>query len=122
MNFAKRNKRDLQINKKMFEKYCEAGASVSMLNDVFGEKTLEKFCNVTYGLSVKDVVKSFDKKGKLSIQIAQQEVAVEKKNPVMLIWLGKQRLGQTDDPAKNKIAEEMNNTIKDVIEAVKGVD
>lgn len=122
MNFAKRNKRDLQINKKMFEKYCEAGASVSMLNEVFGEKTLEKFCNVTYGLTVKDAVKSFDKKGRLSIQIAQQEVAVDKKNPTMLIWLGKQRLGQTDDPAKNKIAEEMNNTIKDVINAVKGVE
>lgn len=122
MNFAKRNKRDLQINKKMFEKYCEAGASVSMLNDVFGEKTLEKFCNVTYGLTTKDAVKSFDKKGRISIQIAQHEVAVDKKNPVMLIWLGKQRLGQTDDPAKNKIVEEMNNTIKDVIDAVKGVD
>jgi len=32
----------------------------------------------------------------LAISLAQIDVAIKKKNPQMLIWLGKQRLGQSD--------------------------
>ena len=35
-------------------------------------------------------------KGKISLRRAQYQLAVEKKNPTMLIWLGKQYLGQKE--------------------------
>ena len=63
----------------------------------------------------------FNTEGKLAIREAQYTSAVEKLNPVMLIWNGKQRLGQSDDPTKDKLDEERNNTIKGLIEAVKNI-
>jgi hypothetical protein len=38
---------------------------------------------------------------KASIKRTQYEVGVNKKNPTMLIWLGKQHLGQSDVPQKS---------------------
>lgn len=122
MNFAMRNKKEIAISRKMFEKLAEAGATVTSFRDVYGVTTIEKFCKLTYGLSVEDAVRQFQQKGKDKLKLAQYETAVEKRNPVMLIWMGKQMLGQSDDPAKNKIEQERNQTIRDVIDAVKGVN
>lgn len=122
MNFAMRKKKEIAINRKMFEKLAEAGATYSSFKDVYGENTLEKFCKLTYGLDAQSSIRQFQQKGKDKLKLAQYETAVEKRNPVMLIWMGKQMLGQSDDPAKNKIEQERNQTIRDVIDAVKGVN
>lgn len=122
MNFARRGKKEIAINRKMFEKLCEAGATVTSFRDVYGEKTLKKFCELTYGLDEISSIRQFAQKGKDKLKLAQYETAVEKRNPVMLIWMGKQMLGQSDDPAKNKIEQERNQTIRDVIDAVKNVN
>ena len=122
MNFAARKKREITISRKMFEKLCESGATLSSLRDVYGEKTLKKFCELTYGLDESSAIRQFAQKGKDKLKLAQYEAAVEKKIPVMLIWMGKQMLGQSDDPAKNKIEQERNQTIRDVIDAVKNVN
>ena len=122
MNFARRGKQEIAINRKMFEKLAEAGATVTSFRDVYGEDTLKKFCKLTYGLDEMSAVRQFAQKGKDKLKLAQYETAVEKRNPVMLIWMGKQMLGQSDDPAKNKIEQERNQTIRDVIDAVKNVN
>lgn len=108
-------------DKKMFEKYCRVGASKIDLITMYGEERLYKFCKKHYGLDLDGTREYFDTEGKLSIREAQYTAAVEKLNPVMLIWNGKQRLGQSDDPTKDKLDEERNNTIKGLIEAVKNI-
>lgn len=108
-------------DKKMFEKYCRFGASRIDLITLYGEERLSKFCKKHYGLDLNGTREYFDTEGKLSIREAQYTSAVEKLNPVMLIWNGKQRLGQSDDPTKDKLDEERNNTIKGLIEAVKNI-
>lgn len=122
MNFARRKGNEIAINRKMFEKLAEAGATYSSFKDVYGENTLEKFCKLTYGLDAQTSIRQFAQKGKDKLKLAQYETAVEKRNAVMLIWMGKQMLGQSDDPAKNKIEQERNQTIRDVIDAVKNVN
>lgn len=122
MNFARRKGKEIAINRKMFEKLSEAGATYSSFKEIYGENTLEKFCKLTYGLDAQSSIRQFQQKGKDKLKLAQFETAVEKRNPVMLIWMGKQMLGQSDDPAKNKIEQERNQTIRDVIDAVKGVN
>lgn len=108
-------------DKKMFEKYCRVGASRIDLITMYGEERLYKFCKKHYGLDLNGTREYFDTEGKLAIREAQYTAAVEKLNPVMLIWNGKQRLGQSDDPTKDKLDEERNNTIKGLIEAVKNI-
>lgn len=108
-------------DKKMFEKYCRVGASKIDLITMYGEERLYQFCKKHYGLDLDGTREYFDTEGKLSIREAQYTSAVEKLNPVMLIWNGKQRLGQSDDPTKDKLDEERNNTIKGLIEAVKNI-
>lgn len=108
-------------DKKMFEKYCRVGASRIDLITMYGEERLSKFCKKHYGLDLNGTREYFDTEGKLAIREAQYTSAVEKLNPVMLIWNGKQRLGQSDDPTKDKLDEERNNTIKGLIEAVKNI-
>lgn len=44
------------------------------------------------------IVEQGQAEGKASLRRAQYEVATEKKDVRMLIWLGKQYLGQTDTP------------------------
>ena len=48
----------------------------------------------------------YSHEGKMSLRRAQWEAATKKKNPTMLIWLGKQYLGQ-----KDKIENEHKGTI-----------
>ncbi|MER9652478.1 hypothetical protein NKJ26_03035 [Mesorhizobium sp. M0152] len=61
------------------------GVSLTALNN-FRKKWPEVDIAIDQGRSNIDI----------DIAVAQIDVAVKKRNPQMLIWLGKQRLGQTD--------------------------
>lgn len=117
----KMRKHGEKINRKALERFMEAGASKNFLVKVFGENTLKAHCKKVYGLSIEDTIQKFESQGKMNILLSQYELATVDRNAVMLIWVGKQRLGQTDDPLKNKINEEKNEVIKGLIDAVKGV-
>lgn len=54
----------------------------------------------------------------LSLKRAQYVLAVERKHPGMLIWLGKQRLGQREDPSARG-GSGRNDALDDLINALK---
>ena len=60
--------------------------------------TLQYKCEQEMGISFSEFYKQERRKGTASLRRAQWLKAIEGKNPALLIWLGKQMLGQTDQP------------------------
>jgi hypothetical protein len=71
------------------------------------EDTVKRWCERTYELGFADSYKKFSAKGKTSLPRQQFELA-KKGNATMLIWLGKQYLGQTDKPSADDSDEDLN--------------
>ena len=81
--------------------------------------TLEARSNEQYGISTSDFLKKHQSSGKMSLRRQQYKSALEDKNITMLIWLGKQHLGQTD---KNELfGKDGSPLIVNVIEPKKGI-
>lgn len=85
-----------QINKKQFEELCAIQCTREEICAVLDitEKTLDKWCNETYGMSFSLVFNQKRQGGKASLRRNQWNLA--KSNPTMAIWLGKQYLNQRD--------------------------
>ena len=85
------------IPQKEFENACSWWCTRDEIWHIFGMtyKTLNKWCRRTYGVTFEQVYKEKSEGGKASLRRAQL-VAALKGNPAMLIWLGKQKLGQKD--------------------------
>ena len=58
--------------------------------------TLNTACKREHGKSFSDYFEEKRAGGKVSLRRAQFKTATEDRNPTMLIWLGKQMLGQKD--------------------------
>ena len=95
---AKTGRPPVEINQKAFENLCQLQCTLdeicSFLNVT--DKTLNGWCRRTYGSTFSEVFKKKRVGGIVSLRRAQFELA--KKNPAMAIFLGKNLLGQTDDP------------------------
>lgn len=85
-----------KIDQKQFENLCGLQCTREEICDWFeiSDKTLDKWCNETYGDSFSVVFAQKRGKGKISLRRAQFRLA--EKNATMAIWLGKQFLGQRD--------------------------
>ncbi len=68
---------------------CAAGIGCSVA-------TLERRCRSEKNAEIAQYHQEKREKGNLAIHQAQFEKAIKEKNPTMLIWLGKQRLGQKE--------------------------
>ena len=95
-----------EIDQTQFEKLC---AILCTLDDVcgffdVGRETLLRWCKRTYGLTFEEVFKRKSAAGKVSLRRKQFEVAMAG-DKTLLIWLGKQHLGQRDS-----FPEENNNS------------
>ena len=88
------------IDQEQFEKLCEIQCTRDEILDWFGvtDKTLSAWCKRTYGESFSAIYAKKREKGKKSLRRAQWQLATEKLNPTMLIWLGRQHLGQRELP------------------------
>jgi hypothetical protein len=58
-----------------------------------------------------DLIERGREEGKMSLRRAQFDLALNRKNVAMLIWLGKQILGQTDK-VEHQTADAINLTIR----------
>ena len=98
-----------ELNQHTFERLCEVQCTLEEIAHVLNvsEDTVERWCKRTYALGFADAYKKFSATGKTSLRRYQFEAA-KKGNAALLIWLGKQYLGQTDKPIEEEPFEEMD--------------
>jgi len=87
----------IEINWEEFDKLC---GLLCTLEDIAGyfncsEDTIERRCKEELGETFAEDYKQRCSKGRVSIRRQQMRVAMDG-NPAMLIWLGKQHLGQKE--------------------------
>lgn len=95
---AKMGRPQIKISKEDFEKLCSMQCTLIEIAGFFdcSEDTIERWCAKTYrGQTFAEIYKRKSAKGKISVRRRQFQVA-EDGNPTMLIWLGKQYLGQKE--------------------------
>lgn len=85
-----------QINKQQFESLCGIQCTKVEIQQVLGvsDKTLDNWCDKTYGKYFSEVFNEKRSLGKASLRRMQWKLA--EKNATMGIWLGKQYLEQKD--------------------------
>lgn len=93
-----------EISWKQFDKLCQLQCTLRELASFFecSEDTIERAVERDKGMSFADY---FDQKrglGKIALRRKQLELAMKGSIP-LLIWLGKQYLGQADDPEPPKV-------------------
>ena len=93
---AKRGRPPAQIDRVQFENLCKIQCTEKEICAWFGvtDKTLSKWCKKTYGLNFSDTYAQKRVPGLISLRRNQFRLA--ETNATMMIWLGKQLLGQTD--------------------------
>lgn len=111
-----------QIDKDQFEKLCGLQCTLEEFCCYFDcdNKTLEKWCKRTYKQNFSEVFRVKKGNGKISLRRKQFELAMSG-NPTMLIWLGRNMLGQTDkiDVA---LEDKSNGKLADLIDGLKEND
>lgn len=93
------------ISKRQFEELCKiqcTEAEICAVLDV-DDMTLSSWCEKEYGLKFSEVFRQKREGGKTSLRRAQWLAATSDRNSTMLIWLGKQRLGQKEPESRSRI-------------------
>lgn len=101
-----------EISKEQFERLCGLQCTLEEIAGFFkcSEDTIERWCKREYKENFADVYKKYSKDGKISLRRAQMKAALSG-NATLLVWLGKQYLGQTDNAsiADNRDVELFKN-------------
>lgn len=107
------------INKNQFESLCEIQCTKEEICAVLdvSEKTLNSWCNSTYGENFSLVFSKKRNGGRSSLRRTQWKLA--EKNPTMAIWLGKQYLDQRDEPTNEN--DNSLNDVKELLVTIKEV-
>ena len=103
-----------EINKRQFESLCAIQCTREEICSVLdvSEKTIDKWCNETYGEPFSLVFKQKREGGRASLRRNQWRLS--ESNPTMAIWLGKQYLGQKDHAE----VETTNSKVDEVVKAL----
>lgn len=102
-----------EIDQTQFEKLCGLQCTIEEFCCFFDcdDKTLNSWCKKTYKMSFSEVFKQKKGSGKISLRRKQFEVALSG-NPTMLIWLGRNMLGQTDKIEVTKVVDVSDNLLE----------
>lgn len=94
----KRGRPRKEIAKLEFEQLCKIQCTETEICGIFGicEDTLNAWCKRIYKQTFSEVYKIYAQDGKVSLRRMQFNLA--KKSPAMAIFLGKNMLGQSDEP------------------------
>ena len=86
-----------EFDQKNFESLCQIQCTEEEICQFFScsEKTLNKWCREKYGANFSQVFRDKRGVGKISLRRAQFQAAING-NASLLIWLGKQYLGQSE--------------------------
>lgn len=95
---AKRGPKPIVIDWKEFDKLCYMQCTLNEIAAWFecSPDTIENRCWDEQGVKFSDYYAEKKDKGRISLRRAQYQAAVDGKNTSMMIWLGKQYLGQKD--------------------------
>lgn len=110
-----------RFNAQQFVDLCKIQCTLSEIAHFFHitNEQLNEECKKYFGVPSDIAQKEFNSEGKISLRRSQFKNAVEKNNPILQIWLGKNYLNQCEDPAKRVQDEQKNETLKEIVEAVK---
>lgn len=111
----------ISFNPQQFVDLCKIQCTLSEIAHFFhiSMDELDKHCQKHFGIGCQYAQKEYSSEGKISLRRSQFKTAVEKNNPIMQIWLGKNYLNQCEDPAKRVQDEQKNETLKEIVDAVK---
>jgi hypothetical protein len=110
-----------EIKKEDFEKLCQIQCTKIEICGWFNcsESTIERWCKRTYSMSFDAIYDQKRQGGCISLRRAQFQEAL-KGNTALLIWLGKQYLGQSDvEKAERKLLGDKINEIHEQINVLK---
>ena len=109
------------IDSNMFEGMCKVHCTKGEMEAILGldEKTITVWCKERYGTSFSEVYKRFADGGKMSLRRAQWKAATVEGTTSMMIWLGKQYLGQTDKQEVEQEREESPQIFINFVQADK---
>ena len=115
-----RGRPKIQIDQSQFENLCKLQCTLAEISGWFGcsEDTIERWCKSTYKCGFSDIYKVKREAGRISLRRAQFQMA--QTIPSMAIFLGKQYLGQTDDPrryAREETTEDKLDRLLDTVNA-----
>jgi len=90
---------------RQFETLCSRMCTEEEICSVLDvtDKTLNRLLKEHYGMGYTEAYRKFSSVGKISLRHAQFKAA-ERGNPQMLIWLGKQYLGQKEPEREKETA------------------
>ena len=115
----------IEIEKQTFENLCKIQCTQSEIASVLNasEDTILRWCKSTYGDTFAASYKKLSEGGRTSLRRAQW-IAAMKGNPTMLIWMGKQILGQKDQQRVETVKEvDLSNlTPEEIHEIAFGTD
>ncbi len=115
---AKRGRKPLYIDKEQFENLCKMQCTLAEIAGWFdcSEDTIERWCKKTYKMKFAEIYGQKREAGKISLRRSQFQMA--QTNPTMAIFLGKQYLGQTDDPRRYAREETTEDKLDRLLDAV----
>lgn len=105
-----------EFDKKMFENLCQCWCTKDEIESIFRTdiRILEKWVKRTYFEDFDTVYKRFSDGGKASLRRTQLRIA--QNHAGMAIFLGKQKLGQKDNPEEIK---EFNGKLGELLDVLK---
>lgn len=109
-----------EFDKKTFSDLIGLGCSQEEIcwffRDVNGKSanidTLSRWCKRTFGLNFQEY-KAQNGLMALKIQVRKNQLELSKKSPAMAIWLGKQYLGQKENPEESIDMEDTDSYLAD---------
>lgn len=101
-----------EFDKKLFENLCYIWCTWAEIENILeaNRETIAKWCQRTYNEPFSTVYNRFSDGGKASLR--RNQLNLSKTNAAMAIWLGKQKLGQREDPQGN---DSFNGELKEFI-------
>jgi hypothetical protein len=114
---AKPGRPFLKLDERQIKELADMGCTMEEMASVMG-------CHIdTLRDNYSKIIKEGRDTGNMSIRRTQQEVAVKDKNPSMLIWLGKVRLGQRevdlDEQSQKGDVQALCSSMKELAETIK---
>ena len=114
---SKMGRPEIEIDWKTVDKLCLIQCTAEEIASVLGcsSDTIERRCKKEYEITFAEYIRQKAQGGKASLR-RKQWSAADGGNVTMLIWLGKQYLGQADKPLESDNIDEVPKTVRLIVE------